>query len=99
VQENQQVVWQVNKINANKLRVKLINTGNEHVAISALTLADNQGTIAFTPKEINGRVLSANSKDWVLNLKRPVAGNNVTLSAVTDWTDKNRELNAVVPIK
>lgn len=90
--------WQTKKAGTKKLRIKLLNIGNEHVVISKLVLFDSVGEIALSSGEINARVLSGDSKEWLLSLKRPVVGSSIKITAATQWENKDKKWNAIVPI-
>jgi fimbrial chaperone protein len=97
-QEYKNIVWNIKKLAASKLQVKLLNKSNVHVVITKLALQDPKGQIYFSSK-ITGRVLSGQSQEWTLSLKKPLTNNRITVHAITDWQDKYyRELNAEVPV-
>jgi fimbrial chaperone protein len=97
VQEIKRIDWEIKKIPSHKLRLKLTNKGNVHVTITKLLLQDASESVHFSP-EVVGRVLSGQSREWVLSLKKTLIGKGITIKATTDWNDKYRELNVTVPI-
>lgn len=97
VQEIKNINWDIKKISNNKLRLKLSNKGNVHVVISKLALQDASGSVYFSP-EATGRVLSGQSQEWELSLKKPLTSKRITVKTTTDWDGKYRELSATVPV-